>query len=86
MDSNDNNFKVKIMEKYGLVDKTKEELINIALEQEANEDLLRQEFDNTTAKLAHTKNALKKSEKSICALCVICIVYMICIMVLLFDR
>ena len=74
------------MEKFGLVDKTKEELINIALEQEANEDLLRQELDNTTAKLAHTENALKKSGKSICALCVICIVYMICIMVLLFDR
>ena len=61
------------MEKFGLVDKTKEELINIALEQKANEDLLRQELDNTTAKLAHTENSLKKSGKSICALCVICI-------------
>ena len=32
-----NNLKVKIMEKYGLVDKTKEELIEIALEQEETE-------------------------------------------------
>ena len=64
------------MEKFGLVDKTKDELIDIALEKDATEKELRTELENVNVQLARTENELKRSGKSICKLCVVCIMLM----------
>lgn len=81
-----NNQKENIMEKFGLVDKTKEELIDIVLNQETKEKQLSKELEEVNAKLAHAEGALKRSSKSICSLCVMCMLFMISVMVLLFNR
>ena len=74
------------MEKYGLVDKTKEELIEIALEQDSKEKQLNETLDNVSAKLVHTESELKKRNESICMLCLICMLMMACLFVLVFNR
>lgn len=74
------------MEKFGLVDKTKDELIDIALEKEASEKQLREELYQTNSKLAQTEIELKKREKSMCTLCIICIMLMATATFMLFSR
>ena len=64
------------MEKFGLVDKTKDELIDIALEKEAKEKQLSEELYQTNSKLAHAEIVLKSREKAICMLCVVCMLLM----------
>lgn len=64
------------MEKFGLVDKTKDELIDIALEKDASEKLLREELYHTNSNLAHAEIVLKSREKAICMLCIICMILM----------
>lgn len=64
------------MEKFGLVDKTKDELIDIALEKDATEKELRTELENVNVQLARTEKELERRGKSICKLCVVCIMLM----------
>ena len=74
------------MEKFGLIDKTKEELIDIALEKEAAEKELRAELEKVDAQLARAKNELKRREKSMCTLCIICMMLMILTTFFVFYR
>lgn len=74
------------MERFGLVDKTKEELIDIALEQEVKGKELREELNSINTKLARTKNELKKRNESISMLCFVCMLMMASIVVLLMNR
>ena len=74
------------MEKYGLVDKTKEELIEIALEQDSKEKKLSEELNTVNEKMAHVKGELKKRDESVCMLCLICMLMMACLFVLVFNR
>lgn len=61
------------MEKFGLVDKSKDELIDIALDKEAKEKQLSEELYRTNSKLAHAEIELKKREKSMCTLSIVCL-------------
>ena len=72
------------MEKFGLVDKTKDELIDIALEKDATEKELRTELENVNVQLARTEKELERRGKSICKLCVVCIMLMASVAFLLF--
>lgn len=74
------------MEKFGLVDKTKEELIDIALDKEAKEKQLSEELYDANYKLAHAEIELKNREKAICKLCVICMLLMAASTFLVFSR
>ena len=74
------------MEKYGLVDKTKEELIEIALEQDSKEKQLREELDDANEQLTQTKSDLKNRNGSVCILCLICMLMMTCLFVFIFNR
>lgn len=74
------------MEKFGLVDKTKDELIDIALEKEASEKQLREELYQTNSNLAQAEIELKKREKSMCMLCIICMILMALTTFLVFYR
>ncbi len=65
------------MEKFGLSDKTKDELIDIALEKDAKERQLSEELSNANSRLAQVKNELKNREKAICLLCIVCIIMMV---------
>ena len=78
--------KVNIMEKFGLVDKTKEELIEIALEQDSKEKKLSEELEVANEKLAHVKDELKKRNESVCMLCLICMMMMACLFIFIFNR
>lgn len=73
------------MEKFGLVDKTKDELIDIVLNQEAKRKQMNEEYDKTNAKLAHAISEVKKRDNSICILCVIIIMMMVSVVVLSFS-
>ena len=74
------------MEKFGLVDKTKDELIDIALDKEAKEKQLSEELYDTNYKLAHAEIELKKREKSMCMMCIVCIMLMALSTFLVFSR
>lgn len=74
------------MEKLGLVEKTKDELIDIALEKEASEKQLREELYHTNSNLAQAEIVLKSREKAICMLCVVCMLLMAASTFLVFSR
>ena len=72
------------MERFGLSDKTKEELIDFALEKDAKEKQLSEELSDANSRLAQVKNELKNREKVIYHLCIICIILMASSALLLF--
>lgn len=74
------------MERFGLSDKTKEELIDIALEKDAKEKQLSEELSNANSKLAQVKKELRNKQVAFCNLCIICIILMACSALLLFSR
>ena len=74
------------MEKFGLVDKTKDELIDVVLDQEAKGKQLNEEYNKTNAKLACALIELKKRDSSIGMLCVSIIMEMVTIAILLFVK
>ena len=74
------------MEKFGLVDKTKDELIDIVLDQEAKGKQLNEEHNKTNAKLACALIELKERDSSISMLCVSIIMVMVTIAILLFVK
>ena len=78
------HLKNKVMEKFGLSDKTKEELIDIALEKDAKENQLSEELSDANSRLAQVKKELRKKEMAFCQLCIICIILMASSALLLF--
>ena len=72
------------MERFGLSDKTREELIDFALEKDAKEKQLSEELSNANSKLAQVKKELSNREMAICNLCIICIILMASSALLLF--
>ena len=74
------------MERFGLSDKTKEELIDIALVKDAKEKQLSEELSDANSKLAQVKKDLRKREMAVCQLCIICILLMASSALLLFSR
>ena len=74
------------MERFGLSDKTREELIDFALEKDAKEKQLSEELSNANSKLAQVKKELRKKQLAFCNLCIICIILMACSALLLFSR
>lgn len=67
------------MEKFGLVDKTKEELIEIAFEQDLKEKKLCEELEIAKEKIERQKVSLKKMNDAVCMLCIICLIMMSCL-------
>lgn len=74
------------MEKFGLVDKTKEELIDIALEQEKEENQLRGELDDANSQVAQLTKDLKRANRIITEHCIIYILISISIAFLLLEK
>lgn len=74
------------MEKYGLVDKTKEELIEIALEQDSKEKQLREELEDVNDQLAQAKSGLKKRNEMLSFLCLLCMMMMACLFSFVFNK
>ena len=74
------------MEKNELVGKTKEELVDIALEKEKVEKELREELDKTSNELAHTAKRLQHKEKIVLSFCIIYILMSVSLMILLFEK
>lgn len=74
------------MEKFGLVDKTKDELIDVVFDQEAKGKQLNEEYNKTNAKLACALIELKKRDSSIGMLYVSIIMVMVTIAILLFVK
>ena len=72
------------MERFGLSDKTKEELIDIVLEKDAKEKQLSEELSNANSNLAQVRKKLKNKEMAFCNLCIIYILLMVCSALLLF--
>jgi len=72
------------MERFGLSDKTKEELIDIVLEKDAKEKQLSEELSNANSKLAQVRKKLRNKEMAFCNLCIIYILLMVCSALLLF--
>lgn len=74
------------MEKFGLVDKTKEELIDIALEQEKVENQLRGELGDANSQVAQLTKDLKRASRIITGHCIIYILMSISIAFLLLEK
>ena len=74
------------MEKFGLVDKTKEELIDIALKQQETEQQLKDELENANAHAAQLENNLKERKKSFLLIGVLFIALMIYCYILIVTR
>jgi hypothetical protein len=72
------------MERFGLSDKTKEELIDIVLEKDAKEKQLSEELSNANSNLAQVRKKLRNKEMAFCNLCIIYILLMVCSALLLF--
>lgn len=72
------------MERFGLSDKTKEELIDIALEKDAKEKQLSEELSDANSRLAQVKKEFRNKQVAFCNLCIICIILMACSALLLF--
>lgn len=74
------------MERFGLSDKSKEELIDIILRKNSSEKSMSAELSSAKSRLAQVKLELTNREKAICYLCVICIILMASSAILLFCR
>ena len=74
------------MEKFGLVDKTKEELIDIALEQEKVENKLRGELDDANSQVVRLTKELKRANRIVTGHCIIYILMSISITFLLLEK
>ena len=72
------------MERFSLSNKTREELIDFALEKDAKEKQLSEELYNSNSKLAQVKKELRNKQVAFCNLCIICIILMACSAFLLF--
>ena len=73
------------MEKFGLVDKTKEELIEIAFEQDSKEKKLCEELEIAKEKKELLQVSLKKMNEAFCMLCIICLVMMSCLFIFIVN-
>ena len=71
------------MEKFGLVDKTKEELIEIALEQEKTEKDLRGDLQVANAQISKMTKELKRANRLVAGFSIIYIIMCISITYLL---
>ena len=71
------------MEKIGLVDKTKDELIKIALEQKEIEKRLRDDLNDANVKLTKTTKVLKRANRLVAGFSIIYILMCISITCLL---
>ena len=71
------------MEKFGLVDKTKDELIKIALEQKEIEKRLRDDLNDANVKLTKTTKELKRANRLVAGFSIIYILMCISITYLL---
>lgn len=71
------------MEKFGLVDKTKEELIEIALEQEETEKSLRSDLEDANAQISKMTKELKRANRLVAGFSIIYIIMCISITYLL---
>lgn len=74
------------MERFGLSDKSKEELIDIILSKNSAEESMSVELSSAKSRLAQVKLELTNREKAICHLCIICIILMVSSAFLLFSR
>jgi hypothetical protein len=74
------------MEKFGLVDKTKEELIDIALQQQETEQQLKDQLENANANAAQLENDLKERKKSFLLIGILFIALMIYCYILIVTR
>ena len=74
------------MEKYGLVDKTKEELIEIALEQEETEKSLRSDLEDANAQISKMTKELKRANRLVTGYSVIYILMCISVTLLLLTH
>ena len=74
------------MEKFDLTDKTKEELIGIALEYEKVENQLRGELDDANSQVAKLTKGLKRANRTIMGAYIIYILMSISIIVLLLEK
>ena len=72
------------MERKVLSSKTREELIDIALEKDAKEKQLSEELSNANSNLAQVRKKLRNKEMAFCNLCIIYILLMVCSALLLF--
>ena len=74
------------MEKFDLTDKTKEELIGIALEYEKVENQLRGELDDANSQVAKLTKKLKRANKTIMGAYIIYIIMCISIVFMMLEK
>ena len=74
------------MEKFDLADKTKEELIGIALEHEKVESQLRGELDDANSQVAKLTKKLKRANKTIMGAYIIYIIMCISIVFMMLEK
>ena len=74
------------MEKFGLVDKTKEELIDIALEQEKVENKLRGELDDANSQVVRLTKELKRVNRIVTGHYIIYILMSISIVFMILEK
>jgi len=74
------------MEKFGLVDKTKDELIDSVLELEAKEKQKESELDEVRVKLTKTEGFLKTCKATTIRMCVMNLILVIAATLLVFFR
>ena len=74
------------MEKFGLVDKTKDELIDLVLELEAKEKQKESELDEVRGKLTKTEGFLKTCKAATIRMCVMNLILVIAATLLVFFR
>lgn len=74
------------MEKFGLVDKTKEELIDIALEQEKVENKLRGELDDANSQVVRLTKELKRANRIVTGHYIIYILMSISIVFMILEK
>lgn len=74
------------MEKFGLVDKTKEELIDIALEQEKVENQLRGELDDANNQVVQLTKEVNRANRVVTGFCIIFIMMSIYIVLMIMGK
>lgn len=74
------------MEKFGLVDKTKEELIDIALEQERVENKLRGELDDANSHVVQLTKEVNRASRFSAAFCIVYILMSIYIVFMILEK
>ena len=79
-------IEICIMEKFDLADKTKEELIGIALEHEKVENQLRGELDDVNSQVAKLTKKLKRANKTIIGAYIIYIIMCISIVFMMLEK